>query len=748
MAVATTALWMWTILDRAAASGFALELIAHEGGTERHIRTPDLDPIRARRLAPALPATARWKGWWSQTAEGALELIVAARSPTRVLIDGTAVIDHDGRPRRLTAPVALAAGTHEIVVEHELGAEESDLRVALSRPGGDARRVDTLPMRHTATPPPLDRIRPWAGVGTLLSTLGLLAALVAVWGAAGPEAQARVAQGLLHGAAVLITAYGALLRIEALALKYDAPPWMSSVVPIAQDLHPRGMKWLPPEHPYQGDPFSYLRLARDMRWFYEASVREPLYVAVANRVLRLMGDRDVAVSVTSALFSILLVPATYLLGVVAFSPPVGLMAAAAIAVERQIIGLGVDGWRDDAFALFVVLSAAALLRLRDRPAWSTSLPAGLAMGLALLTRITSLSFVLPALALIAWKGEGPRDVRLRHAAVAGALALLLLAPFLVTCALEYGDPLYSINAHTRFYRSRAAGTDAAATGWATMLAERGGPITLVDTGLVGLTAYPFTSKWTHFDYLGGWIGSTLAAAAVVGLGLWLLLAQGRLLLLVLLGALLPFAFTWEVPGGSEWRFTLHAYPFYLLAAASAPWLTAGLIRGGRPRLRVVGAVLAAAALAYVAVCGLAYARVREELGGGREARIVVGPRDLFFFGDGWSRPTRIGHLLVRHGDAGGAFLRLPLRAGRGYRLALRLDPEGLGARAAFTLNGTLLTELDLLRDDVRVARYEVDIPAARVRPGANELRIHGSGPFRLWLVQVAPLSDSGPPPGS
>jgi hypothetical protein len=153
----------------------------------------------------------------------------------------------------------------------------------------------------------------------------------------------------------------------------------------------------------------------------------------------------------------------------------------------------------------------------------------------------------------------------------------------------------------------------------------------------------------------------------------------------------------------------------------------------------VAVALAGVVAAYFAACGLAYGRVREQIVRGGQARVAVGHRDFFFFGSGWSRPTRVGHVLMRLGDETGAIVHLPLRSGRAYRLAMRLDPEGWGARAAVTLNDAHVGELDLLRDDQRVARYEIDLPAARTRNGANTLRIRGTGRFQLWLIQVQPL---------
>ena len=50
--------------------------------------------------------------------------------------------------------------------------------------------------------------------------------------------------------------------------------------------------------------------------------------------------------------------------------------------------------------------------------------------------------------------------------------------------------------------------------------------------------------------------------------------QGTEMVTGAIGSGVPFAFTWDIPGGAEWRFTLHAYPLLLLSAATA--LTAAL----------------------------------------------------------------------------------------------------------------------------------------------------------------------------
>jgi 4-amino-4-deoxy-L-arabinose transferase-like glycosyltransferase len=283
----------------------------------------------------------------------------------------------------------------------------------------------------------------------------------------------------------------------------------------------------------------------------------------------MLDDRIMAVHVASAACSTLLVLATYLLGVAAFSRAAGLLAALALAVDRNALWWSVEGFRDDAFALFVVLSALALVHLWRRPTAMSGALFGLAGAAACLTRITSLSFLFPALVVLLL-ARGERAPQRRRAAGVAALVLMaLVGPFLLSCWVAFGDPLYAVNFHTKFYRSRSGLPFQESMGWLDYL-RAGSPLReQAETGLRGLTTYPFKNKWQGLDGVAAWVPLLMSASAVAGLALFLRSAPGRLLLLVLFTSLLPFAFTWAIPGGAEWRFTMHAYPFYLVAAGLA-----------------------------------------------------------------------------------------------------------------------------------------------------------------------------------
>ena len=151
--------------------------------------------------------------------------------------------------------------------------------------------------------------------------------------------------------AVLITIYGGLLRFEALQGNYSQlkqPQWVRTLadytLPLARALRPDTIAWGPHPSPFVGgDPQNYLRFAREMTSFYQAHVREPIFLALTRTYLWVTNDSDIAVAFASATGGTLAILATFLLGAAAVSRCVGLAAAAALAIEyrsHQVVDLG------------------------------------------------------------------------------------------------------------------------------------------------------------------------------------------------------------------------------------------------------------------------------------------------------------------------------------------------------------------------------------------------------------------------
>lgn len=583
----------------------------------------------------------------------------------------------------------------------------------------------------------------------------------------------------------LVTLYGALLRIDALASRYgwmDQPGWAVALeqrtLSLTRHLRPHDVPWgAAVAHPYVGgDPANYLRFAREMRHFYQAHVREPVFLAMTRGFLWLTGGADISVSFASAFAGTLAIPATYLLGAAAWSPLAGFIAALALAMELEAALWSVDGWRDDTFMLFVALTTWTFVRLRQRPSASSAALAGVAAAGACLTRITALSFVVPGLVWIVLESPAAaRRAMLRHAALAALICGVLVAPFLFNCWRATGDPFFAINYHTVYYRAaegQATKEPMSALQYVTSkFVAR--PFQTVDTASVGIVRRPFVRNWTGFDHWISGAGRVLQVCAAAGLVLALWTRDGRLLLILLFTSLIPYALTWPLGGGGEWRFTQHAYPFYLVAAGGAIALAVTKVSALRapgkltrpvvPRVRLAQAstvllVLVIAAAVHVTLPMLVF---REALGAGEAATIAAGDRDGLFFAGAWSPPEPAGNTTVRVALDERVAMRVPLPRHTDYWLTVRMDPAETAdpnqqPRVTAFLNGGTIAQIRMRRDPARMGLYRIPVPkelvgrrisrldlvashtvpAAEAGPRFASLPANDRVAFRLWYVRV------------
>lgn len=598
-----------------------------------------------------------------------------------------------------------------------------------------------------------------------------------------PEARRRWAWRLAVG---LVVGYAAWLRLVILVERFgpfDHPGWLvalSRAVEAPKPLFaPASWVWAKVDPPYVGgDPINYLKFARELPSFYGATVREPLFLEAIRFFFTLTANQDIAISFASLTFSVLCVLATYLVGSAAISRPVGLAAALALAIEQEFAAWAPDGWRDETFAAFVLLTAWALLRLDARRTWQNALMLGVVCAAACLTRITSLSFVVPGLLWAAWpRARAAWRSSTAYAGGAALVAVALVAPYLINCYVKTGDPLIAINYHTRFYLAAEGVISDAPPGALRYAAAkfRAHPIGETDTAVRGLVQYPFVTKFRGFY---GWLpslGPVLRWLSAIGLLIWIWQPRGRLLLLVLLSSLAPYMITWTLQGGGEWRFTMHAYPFYLIAAfAAVAWMAAGaraLVADRRSALTAWRAQHAGAkqlatagviAIAWLADFWSPYFVAREGLLAGESTSVAAGDNDGVFFGAGWTGLVHSGMVTSRFANAERATLRVPLPERRAYHVVLRMDaiPDPAGTpqrvrlfidnRPAGVFDLTWNEErvgavtLDLTKDDVSPGRARLDFLADRVAPLGQAVAAFPDLPaaapvaFRLWYVRLTP----------
>jgi hypothetical protein len=260
--------------------------------------------------------------------------------------------------------------------------------------------------------------------------------------------------------------------------------------------------------------------------------------------------------------------------------------------------------------------------------------------------------------------------------------------------------------------------------------------------VAGVFAYPFNNKWVGLDLWYQGLGRALSWLAIAGLVAWLWHRDGRFLLFMFLGSLIPFSATWTVRGGAEWRLTLFAYSFYLIAAF---WLLLTIVRRqfvwpGSRRAAAIALTVVMLALAGAAwTFAIPYAIARESLGRGEAVMVRADVRDRLMMTDGWSDLVVTQNVTARFTTRPVAAIRLPLPVQRPYRIVLRIDPlhypEAPPQRVHVALNGQHLATLELGWNPERVGQYTVDVPAAAVRRGSNELTFRAE--------RMAPMARAG-----
>jgi 4-amino-4-deoxy-L-arabinose transferase-like glycosyltransferase len=572
----------------------------------------------------------------------------------------------------------------------------------------------------------------------------------------------------------LLVGYGAWLRLDAITAHYGPvtqPAWLAHLQTralAADSWRPASFVWDPaPTFPhrdgvstrYRSDPYTYIQYAREMRTFYWAHYREPVFPFVTKVALHLLANQDVAVSFASAFFSALAIVITYLLGASIGSRLVGLLAASAFAIDYDFVSLSSEGWRDDAYIAAVGLTVWMLLRLwrqtngvarraRLGPwsidvAYRTAVAFGVVAGLTILVRLMAASFVFPALGILIFAMRRPWRARVAIVTVALLATIVTAGPYFFSCWRVYGDPLYSFNVHGHFYRLAEGMADSESGTASYVIAKlRSHPFDMADTVLRGLTVYPFTNKWLGLERWHESLGTDVSIAALAGIPILAATSPGRWVLFVLLTSVVPFAFTWKVD--PSLRFTAFTYPLYLIAAATTAVSTCRLVyllftdpdRARRRTpirrstiLAVVSLGAAVLAVTWVLV-HLLPPRIGEERLRNGEETTVFAAHDATgaFFGPGWSAVTGTGNVQARVvARSADVFLRLPRAAD--YPLTMRLDPfprplndsPAHLPRVELRLNGTPLATTLLRWTPDRVGAYDIVLPQAATHAGKNVL---------------------------
>ena len=783
---------------------------------------------------PGYPAgvTLRWDGAWQVPSTGLYDLVVHSHGRSAWRIDGelaheVATADQSGVNRT----VWLTAGFHQIEITYDPDPSGPRLVVAAGKAGQILGGGDPSPLSSRALKPRLPRNPRLRAATTMFQfvcgAIVIVALVVAIrrsWPAVREFWRPRYADALPRlitlGRPIAwivlasILSYGALLRVDAIGAIYGpvtSPAWLASLqtrtVLPPEAIRPASLVWQPaPLYPhadgqptrYFSDPYLYIKAGREMRTFYGAHYREPVFSFATKVFLQLMNGQDVAVSFAATAFGILAIWSTYILGASVWSRPAGLAAALGLAIDVDDISLASTGWRDDAYIATVALTAYLMLRcwragnapvrmihvgrLRIDAAYLEAIVLGVASGLGILVRIMAASVIVPGAVWLLFTMRSSWRRRSTMVGITAVTAVLVAAPYFVNCWRVFGDPLYTFNIHGNVY-SIAEGRGETSQGSAAYVVSKfkSAPVEMTDTIAQGLTTFPFRNKWHGLEPWHTGIRDWALVVSFAGLVLLAATASGRLMIFLMIMSLVPFAFTWTVD--PTWRFTAHVYPALLIAAAVA---ISGALRGvrslllpgtvgqdrptvrpgRRPWLAWSAAAMVVLATAWVISRTLPSRLFVEQLQVDGVATVTAGSRDSAFFRRGWSDVAGAGNVRTRIAIAGGV-LSIPLPGPDDYDVTLRMDPFPRPLRDSagrlpmlhISLNGIAVSTVAFQWNSERVGTYLIRLPREVTRRGDNEIslqlgnqNVNGVAPhvglsdgsaFALWYLRIHPVAPKG-----
>lgn len=169
----------------------------------------------------------------------------------------------------------------------------------------------------------------------------------------------------------------------------------------------------------------------------------PLLIAAA---IVLMGERDAAVALASAVPTVLAALLVYALGRRWFDVRVGLVAALTFALNADVLYYGLSGLTEPLFTVILLVVAAWFVLGLRRGGWAAAAwmaGAGAALGLSQAVRPVGVLYALP-FAFVALVAKGPRLQRAGAFAVGFAVFFVLTTWVGAGRFLPVGDPSYGL----------------------------------------------------------------------------------------------------------------------------------------------------------------------------------------------------------------------------------------------------------------------------------------------------------------
>jgi len=201
--------------------------------------------------------------------------------------------------------------------------------------------------------------------------------------------------------------------------------------------------------PLDPDAITYRILALKATHFFDSDFREPLFVFLIKLYIKVFGNEASTLRYLTVFLSIISIYLTYVVGRGMFRLYfIGLASAFLMAINSYLIFMSVHLLRLELFIICILLLFYYLF-VRKGDTIQRHILVGISGAACSLTRITSLSFVIPFILFSAWRNKSS----ISKCLLSIAITIIIVLPHFVNNKRKFGSYTYSVDIHAKWYRN-------------------------------------------------------------------------------------------------------------------------------------------------------------------------------------------------------------------------------------------------------------------------------------------------------
>lgn len=198
------------------------------------------------------------------------------------------------------------------------------------------------------------------------------------------------------------------------------------------------------------DALGYRSIALRSSDFYDTEFREPLFVHMIKLYIKLFGNEPLTLRYFTVFLSIISILLIYKTAQKMFhSELIGLLSALFCSLNPYFIFMSVRLLRLELFIITILLLFYTLFIHREQN-YARYVFMGVVGGLVCLTRVTSISFVIPLIIFSFWQEKIP-FVKL---IIPVSIIIVLILPYFIHSKKKFRSYTYSVDIHAKWYRNQ------------------------------------------------------------------------------------------------------------------------------------------------------------------------------------------------------------------------------------------------------------------------------------------------------